>query len=713
MTLSATSSRVTYPGNGTTGPFTILFRFQAYTDLLVTKRESDGSDTALVYGTDFTATGVNNATGTLTLSVALEVGESLSIRRAPPLTQPTSIQNQREFFPKTHEDVFDRIVMQLQSLYDRLQRSISVPESYNPSDISLELIPETGKALVWQDGQTLGNATIDSAGIAVPGGGRTVATASAYLLNNAVLNVKDFGAIGNGIADDTEAIQDTIDAAKLVQGRVVFPNGKYIVTDTLLLYSGVSLEGEQPVQNGGGGDVSATHAMIDFAPATLKDCIVITQYNSTGSFILLTAVKGLRIVCTNGNGQYGLNVNKGIYGHYENIAIQDFDYGIYCRQTINNRFTNLSLDSNEIASVLYDGGSCTTDVWTQCTYFGSPIGVKFVDVNLAIRFAQCLWEQCGDYGMDISRECENIEVYGGYCEDVPNTANANGCMFRVGYTGSALAIENQLTVVGGKWAGRNAGTIGNWLDCDYTNGVMVSAVDVARFSYVIRTTANTRDNSIVVLGATGISWGTGFASEIGKVNGIYPTGVINAPNQMNGRLNTLALRSGLTTPSVDLEGGQVAFPEVMVPAATKNVLDDYRECPDVGWTPKVCGSGTEGTYELAATTHCTYTKVGDLVTCFVRIVMAAAVTGGGVGNLVIKQFPFAFSTTKYTGWAIVSVKGIAFTGSYAIAERTTSGATSAVGISGVDNSGVETPIPIGNVAANDQIFFTLVYKVSE
>lgn len=714
MSLASTVSRIVYPGAGLVGPFAFAFRIQAYTDLLVTRRETDGTDTTLVYGTDYSATGVGDAAGTVTLTVALAVGQSVAIRRAPPLTQTTSLRNQGAYAGSTHEDALDRTVMQLQSLNDRIRRSVSVPESYDPDAIDLELIPETGKALVWQDGLTLGNATLDSGAIAVPGSGRTVATASAFLLNNAVYNVKDFGAVGDGVTNDTAAIQAAINQAKLSKARVFFPTGQYVVTDTLLLYAGVSLIGAGTSQSTGGGDVVNDSCQIRFTPASLKDCIVLTQYNSVGTFIRLNAIEGLQLLNANSLGRYGINAGFGIYGRYEHIAIQGFQYGIYVKNSINNRFADIYLDTNTIAAVLYDGGSATTDVWDQVTFKGSPIGVKFNLVNIGIRFTQCLWEQCDNYGMEISKDCENIQVVDGYCEDVPNTANANGCMFRVGYTGTTLAVENHLTVIGGKWAGRNAGTIGNWLDTDVCNGVIVAGVDVARFVYVIRTTANTRDNSIVVMGATGITWTTGFTNTIGKVNGIYPTGAISAPNSMSGRMKDITLTNSVITPSVDLNGGQIAYPVVMNPSALKNVIDDYRECPDVGWTPTVGGSGTLGTYELAATSFCTYTKVGDMVTVFVRIVMAAALTGGGVGNIRIKNFPFPFHPTKYAGgWALASVKGIAFTGSYVFVERTSSGATSDVGISGVDNAGVETPIVIAALGVNDQILFTMTYKVSE
>lgn len=54
--------------------------------------------------------------------------------------------------------------------------------------------------------------------------------------NSPLFNVKDYGALGDGVADDTVAIQAAIDSAIAIGGGIVyFPSGTYILTDAINL----------------------------------------------------------------------------------------------------------------------------------------------------------------------------------------------------------------------------------------------------------------------------------------------------------------------------------------------------------------------------------------------------------------------------------------------------------------------------------------------
>lgn len=69
------------------------------------------------------------------------------------------------------------------------------------------------------------------------GTGATARTVESKLRD--VVNVKDFGAIGNNTADDTAAIQAAITAVAAIGGTVFFPVGTYKITDTITVNTGV------------------------------------------------------------------------------------------------------------------------------------------------------------------------------------------------------------------------------------------------------------------------------------------------------------------------------------------------------------------------------------------------------------------------------------------------------------------------------------------
>jgi hypothetical protein len=63
-----------------------------------------------------------------------------------------------------------------------------------------------------------------------------------------VVNVKDFGAVGDGVVDDTAAIQNAINSGKAL---VFLPEGNYKVTASITIPENVTLEGTlQPMQTG-------------------------------------------------------------------------------------------------------------------------------------------------------------------------------------------------------------------------------------------------------------------------------------------------------------------------------------------------------------------------------------------------------------------------------------------------------------------------------
>lgn len=154
MTISSTSHRMDYTGNGATSSYSYNFRIFSDTDLLVTKRDTSDIETTLVLNTDYTVSGAGDSNGSITLTTALALNNHLTIRRVRPLTQGTDIRNQGDFYPEIHEDAFDHFVMIDQQQQEEIDRAIRLPETVTGVDASMPL-PE---ALHWPRWDATGTA---------------------------------------------------------------------------------------------------------------------------------------------------------------------------------------------------------------------------------------------------------------------------------------------------------------------------------------------------------------------------------------------------------------------------------------------------------------------------------------------------------------------------------------------------------------------------
>lgn len=235
MTVTNLDNRVTYLGNSIATDFAFPFRIFQSSDLTVTLRTPSNVETVLVEGVDYTVYGVNQPTGGLILlPLSLVTGYTLTLERVLTLTQPTDYRNQGQLLPETIEDELDRGCMIDQQLQTGLDRTLQFPVSLDPDSVSGVLpVPAANQFLAWNStGSQLTNVVFDAAGdVILPGDGRTVASLTNYLGNNAVFNVRDYGAVGDGVADDWAAILATYGAA--VNASAFFPPGTYRISTNL------------------------------------------------------------------------------------------------------------------------------------------------------------------------------------------------------------------------------------------------------------------------------------------------------------------------------------------------------------------------------------------------------------------------------------------------------------------------------------------------
>jgi hypothetical protein len=381
-----------------------------------------------------------------------------------------------------------------------------------------------------------------------PAGVGAVATNVQAKLRQTV-SVADFGAVGNGVADDTAAIQAGITAC-VASGNILYmPAGTYLVTDTLNCPTKTMIVGQHrsmsAIDNG---------TKILFQPTTVKSLF---STGPTGTFKDGYSFENLYIVgnstTSTGNSFRAFDLIKVIKSTFRNMRIDGFRAAFRVEASIMNRFEFIQMANHYLYCIHYTGDVATTDVWEQCYISNAPIGVQTDGINLGIRFNNCAFESLTTYGVNLVKESYSWIFQNTYVEDVPTANVATNAMWRVGYDGATLSGTPQLLIDGGYIAGRNAGLVGSLLDVDFTDGVTLGGFIAARYTNIVKTSANTQTNQIVASGWTAASVST-MVTDATKVSGYYPIGVYNSGTR---NLQTARFANILTGP-LTLDSGAAA-----------------------------------------------------------------------------------------------------------------------------------------------------------
>lgn len=130
MTVTSTTSRVSYTGNGSTTIFSVPFYFLANSHLAVTVVDTYGGITTLVLNTDYTVSGAGNTSGgSITCTTAPAFGTTVLITRNVPATQETDYQSNDPFPAATHEAALDKLTMLVQQQSNTNARALAFPLS--------------------------------------------------------------------------------------------------------------------------------------------------------------------------------------------------------------------------------------------------------------------------------------------------------------------------------------------------------------------------------------------------------------------------------------------------------------------------------------------------------------------------------------------------------------------------------------------------------
>ncbi len=130
MTVSSTTTKVSYSGNGSTTVFAYGFKIFADADLRVIERAADGTETLKSLTTHYTVSGAGtDSGGNVTFGTAPANGVTVIIKRNLTLTQGTDYVANDPFPAESHEQALDRLTFIAQDIQEELDRTIKASET--------------------------------------------------------------------------------------------------------------------------------------------------------------------------------------------------------------------------------------------------------------------------------------------------------------------------------------------------------------------------------------------------------------------------------------------------------------------------------------------------------------------------------------------------------------------------------------------------------
>ncbi|WP_309207071.1 hypothetical protein [Escherichia marmotae] len=251
MTVSTEVDHNEYTGNGVTTSFPYTFRIFKKSDLVVQVSDLNGNVTELVLDAGYTVTGAGTYSGgAVVLPSPLAAGWRITIERVLDVVQETDLRNQGKFFPEVHEDAFDYLTMLIQRCFGWFRRALMKPsllaKYYDAKQNKISNLADPSLEQDAVNNRSMRNY-VDTAIAGVVGGfGWFIQYGSGAIYRTFqdkmrdTVSVRDFGAKGDGITDDTSALILAAEYAR-ESSRTLRAEGNFIITETLNLRD-ISLE---------------------------------------------------------------------------------------------------------------------------------------------------------------------------------------------------------------------------------------------------------------------------------------------------------------------------------------------------------------------------------------------------------------------------------------------------------------------------------------
>jgi hypothetical protein len=504
MTVSSSTSSVSYSGNGSTTVFAYTFKIFEDSDLVVVEKNvNTGVETTKTLTTDYTVSGAgNDSGGNVTFVTAPASGITVTISRSLPLTQETNYVENDPFPAQAHEDALDKLTMLVQQVDTKdinayytvdsftqgsagtqttfvlsaapVSRTIvqvfidgiyQQKENYNISNTNLvfttappansEIEVVAGQGITGAFSNDAVSVEITDAGsyyssnnvegalqetaqsqniVYTPAGTGAEDTTVQTKLRESV-SVKDFGAVGDGVTDDSTAFQNAVNAA--ANGSLYIPSGTYLIDDTQVrVDSPCRIFGDGPtsilrfdintVTQGlrvTSSSVTLESLYIDSRNTSTGDLTILVQHGDSLGYINDFVMKNVHIFGGNSLDTSSLPENHGIkFGDNTNIRRWRME-GCTLEKLRIGMFTSNAFGTN--------GNTAEDCTISNCSFLSMGLRALIFNTDFAtsgvkvawdnVRVSNCLFE--GHQGTDSEDRCTILGTDG--CRSL----SVVGCQF--------------------------------------------------------------------------------------------------------------------------------------------------------------------------------------------------------------------------------------------------------------------------------------------